>query len=249
VLRLPVSARLALWATVAYAGQLSLPAAVAHATGDADHVSGILGPLEVWRDLGERVVLVSLPRPGDATTVPRGNPDLVGAATDARECAFVPGIGAALVPSAAGFGPANDRGTSLTWTAYDCDPWPRHRVEELSVNETELRLREELAERTRELDAIDGTAYPSGGRQLADLHLRGETLGLPDGVPARAQRTIALAAQVCAITALGRSPVGHTVDSHSTQQRTVVLTALQAAAERALEAAVNVSVLSLAGSR
>ncbi len=249
VLKLPVSARLSLWATAAYAGRLDVAEAVARATGDADHVSGVVAPLEVWRDLGERVVLVALPRPGDATAVPRGNQDLVAAATEAGECVFVPGMGGALVPRAAGFGPDGDRGTSLSWVAYDSDPWPRHRVEELSVNEAELQLRQELAERTRELDAIDGTAFASGGRAVADLRSGGGRFGLPDGVPPRAQRTIALAAQVRVIAEVGRSPLGHTVDSHSTQERTLVLSRLQAAAERALEVAVNVSVLTLAGWR
>lgn len=244
-----MSVRLALWATAAYAGQLTVSEAIQRASPDLDHVTGDIARLDLWRDFGEQVLLVALPRPGDPTAVPRGNPDLLAAATEVGECLFVPGMGGAMVPTFEQYGPEGDQGTSVTWTAYDCDPWPRHRVEELSVNEAELRLRQEVAERTRELDAIDSKAFMAAGRDMVDQRLSQGRWGLPGGLPARAERTIALAAQVSVISEIGRTAVGHSVDSYSTRQRMAVLSALQAAADKALETAVNVSALSIAGWR
>ena len=106
---LPASVRLALWATRALGGELDLPTALRLATPDADHVQGALARLQLWRDLGERVVLVALPRPGDLTGLPRGVLEFSGAAAEARECVFVPGVGGALVPEVDEFGPEGDQ--------------------------------------------------------------------------------------------------------------------------------------------
>ena len=51
---LPVSVRLSLWATAAYAGRLSVEEAVTWAHPDLDHLAGDLGHLALWRGLGER---------------------------------------------------------------------------------------------------------------------------------------------------------------------------------------------------
>ncbi|MHB1473470.1 MAG: hypothetical protein ACYDDU_03645 [Dermatophilaceae bacterium] len=78
---LPVSVRLALWATAAYAGQLRLEDVIDRAHPDLDHVAGDFDHLSLWRDLGERAVLVALPRPGNLSGMPRGSPELIAAAT------------------------------------------------------------------------------------------------------------------------------------------------------------------------
>src|ERR1035437_4055841 len=111
---LPVCVRLALWATAAYAGQLTVGQAVDRTHPDVDHVSGDLDRLSLWRDLGERAVLVALPRPGNLSGMPRGSAELIAAATDAGECVYVPGIGAALVPTIENFGLPDDQGTRGT---------------------------------------------------------------------------------------------------------------------------------------
>ncbi|HEY5248361.1 MAG TPA: hypothetical protein VIJ15_07940, partial [Dermatophilaceae bacterium] len=96
---LPVCVRLALWATAAYAGRLTVEAAVRRAHPDIDEVSGDLDHLNLWLGLGERAVLVAQPRPGNLSGMPRGSAELLAAATDAGECVYVPGIGGALVPA------------------------------------------------------------------------------------------------------------------------------------------------------
>ena len=129
---LPVSVRLALWATAAYAGRLPMQDVAGRAHPDIDHVDGDLDHLSLWYDVGERVVLVALPRPGKLSGMPRGSAELIAAATDAGECVFVPGVGGALVPTMQTFGTAGDQGTRVTWTAYDADPVQTYVLEALS---------------------------------------------------------------------------------------------------------------------
>jgi len=136
---------------------------------DLDHITGDLGRLSLWRDLGERAVLVALPRPGNLAGMPRGSTELIAAATDAGECVYVPGIGGVLVPTIEHFGPAGDQGTRVTWSAYDCDPVPAHTLEALSLSEIERGFLQELMERTRAIEALDARPWAgSPFRSMAD---------------------------------------------------------------------------------
>ena len=180
---LPLCVRLSLWVTAAYAGQLTLEDAVHRAHPDLDPVTGDLDRLSLWRDLGERAVLVALPRPGNLSGTPRGSADFIAAATGAGECIYVPGIGGALVPRIEHFGPADDQGTRVTWTAYDCEPMPVHTLEALSLSEIEQGFRHELMERTRAIEDLDAgpiieqdVVRVSHRDQLADLIQRGRDL-------------------------------------------------------------------------
>jgi hypothetical protein len=243
--------RLALWATAAYAGRLPIGQVADRAHPDLDHVIGDIDHLALWKDLGERAVLVALPRPGDLTGMPRGSSELIAAATDAGECVYVPTVGAALVPTIEYFGPAGDQGTQVTWSAYDCDPVPTHILEALSLNEIELGFRQELLECTRAIEVLD--AQPWAGnpfRSMADERSVGQW-GLPDGLPRRATNIITMAAQVGTAIELGL-----TVEAQSqvltgvvAEQRRMLLTALDGAAEHALAGAATVAALSLAGLR
>src|SRR5674476_125167 len=191
---LPVSVRLALWATAAYAGRLPLAEVVGRAHPDLDHVAGDLDRLSIWHDLGEQAVLVALPRPGNLSGMPRGSAELIAAATDAGECVYVPGIGAAMVPTIEHFGPAGDQGTRVTWSAYDCDPVPVHTLEALSLSEIEQGFRQELTEHTRAIENLDAKPWAgSPFRSLAD-ELSVSQWGLPDGLPPRAIKIITMAA-------------------------------------------------------
>ncbi|HET8600262.1 MAG TPA: hypothetical protein VFL99_08050 [Segeticoccus sp.] len=245
---LPVSVRLALWCTAAYAGQLPLPQALARAHPDVDHVGGDLSRLELWRDLGESVVLVSLPRPGDVTGMPSGSLDLVGAATAAGECAFVPGIGGALVPAVEAFGPEGDQGTQVVWTAYDCDPVPTHRVEALSLGEIEMRLREDLLSHTSDLEDLDVRPWAgSDMRRIADERLAHRAWGVPESVPRRALRVLSLAGTVSETADLGLEAGPTGLNSVANTAHRAVLTQLRHVAERALADATNVAALTIAG--
>lgn len=248
---LPVCVRLALWATAAYTGQLRVEDVVQRAHPDLDHVGGDLDRLSLWRDLGERAVLVALPRPGNLCGMPRGSPELIAAATDAGECVYVPGVGGALVPTIEGFGPDGDQGTRVTWSAYEADPVPAHTLEALSLGEIELGFRQKLMEHTRAIEALD--AAPWGGsafRSMADERAAGRW-GLPDGLPARATRIITMAALVGVATELGLSVQAQSqvLTAKGVEQRRQVLSDLYASAEEAMAAAATVAALSMAGLR
>jgi hypothetical protein len=248
---LPVCVRLALWATAAYAGQLTVDKALDKAHPDLDDVTGDLDRLTLWRELGERAVLVALPRPGNLSGMPRGSAGLVAAATDAGECVYVPGIGAALVPAIEHFGPAQDQGTRVTWSAYDCDPVPVHTLEALSLSEIEKGFRQELTERTVAIEALDARPWAgSPFRSLAEELSIGQW-GLPAGLPSRATHIITMAAMIGVATELGLSDRAQSqvLTSAVAEQRRIQLNGLEASADTAMAAAATVAALSLAGLR
>lgn len=246
---LPVSVRLSLWATAAYAGRLPVEEVMARAHPDIDHVAGDLGHLCLWRDLGERAVLVALPRPGNLSGMPRGSAALIAAATDAGECVYVPGVGGALVPTIECFGPAGDQGTQVTWTAYDADPVPTHVLEVLSLGEIELRFRQDLAACTGAIEALDATPWAgSPFRSMADERSISRW-GLPDGLPQRATNVITMAARVGVATELGLSvqAQSQSLTSAVAEQRRILLSDLDAIADTAMAAAATLAALSMAG--
>jgi hypothetical protein len=248
---LPVCLRLSLWATAAYAGQLSVDEAVARAHPDLDHVSGDVDRLSLWRDLGERAVLVALPRPGNLSGMPRGSAELIAAATAAGECVYVPSIGAALVPTIEYFGPAGDQGMGVAWSAYDCDPVPVHALEALSLSEIDQRFRQELVDQTRALEDLDAKPWAGNPfRSMADELSLGQW-GLPAGMPQRAIKIITLAASVAIATELGLSDEAQSqvLTGPVEQRRHTVLTHLDASADTAMAAAATVAALSIAGLR
>lgn len=248
---LPVCVRLSLWATAAYAGQLPVEEAMGRAQPDLDHVSGGLDRLSLWRDLGERAVLVALPRPGNLAGMPRGCAELVAAATEAGECVYVPGIGGALVPTIEAFGPAGDEGTQVTWSAYNCDPVPTHTLEALSLSEIERSFRQELMEHTDAIEALDSMPWEgSPFRAMADER-RTSRWGLPDGLPARASRIITMAATVGVAAEIGLSVPAQSQVLTGTvaEQRHRLLTHLDAIADRTMAGAATVAALSIAGLR
>jgi len=248
---LPVSVRLSLWATAAYAGQVSVQEAVDRAHPDLDHVTGDLDRLSLWHDLGERAVLVALPRPGNFSGMPGGSAELIAAATDAGECVFVPGIGAALVPSIEHFGRPGDQGTRVTWSAYNCDPVPVHTLAALSLSEIDQGLRHELMKHTSAIEALDAKPWSgSPFRSMAD-ELSVSQWGLPDGLPLRATRIITMAALVSVATELGLSDQAQSQVLTGTvaEQRRMLLTHLDVSADRAMAAAATVAALSMAGLR
>jgi hypothetical protein len=248
---LPVCVRLALWATAAYAGRLPVEAATARAQPDLDEVTGDLSRLSLWRDLGERAVLVALPRPGNLSGMPRGSAELIAAATEAGECVYVPGIGAALVPAMELFGPPGDEGTRVTWSAYDCDPVPVHTLEALSLSDIDREFRHELMELTLAIEALDASPWAGSPFRSAADELTIGQWGLPDGMPPRATKVITMAALVGVAAELGLSDPAQSqvLTGAVAEQRRILLSRLDAVADTTMSAAATVAALSLAGLR
>ncbi|MGN6415629.1 hypothetical protein [Flexivirga sp.] len=246
---LPAAVRLSLWVTAAWAGHLDLEEAVRRALPDADHVTGDLQHLATWQDFGERVLACALPRAGDISGMPRGNPELTAAATESGECVYVPALGGALVPSVEIFGPEGDEGMAVRLTAYDCAPTPAHRLEELHESQIERELRGRLAEATSDLESLDIRPFAGSSlRAQADEVATLRRWGLPSGLPGRAIRILQTAGIVGAAIdfALGHS---HAIDLSADVGRQRALLDLQAATDRAMAQATTAAALHLAGMR
>lgn len=246
---LPAAVRLSLWVTAAWAGHLDLDKALRRALPDADDVAGDVGHLATWQEFGERVLACALPRAGDLSGMPRGNPELNAAATESGECVYVPAIGGALVPSVEIFGPAGDEGMTVRLTAYDCAPTPAHRLEELHESQIERELRTTLATATGVLEALDVQPFlGSSLRAQADEASTLRSWGLPPGIPGRALRILQTAGTVGAAVdfALSNSPA---VDLASDIDRQRMLRALQSATDKAMAHATTAAALHLAGMR
>lgn len=246
---LPASVRVAVWASAAFAGELPVADVGARALPDLDHVEGLTPLLRTWADLGERAVLVALPRSGDVVRMPRCGAELVAAAVEAEEVVFVPGIGGAAVPSIGAYGPPQDLGWQAVWTPYDAEPMPVHRVHALDLSDVEIRLRQVLAALTEELAAVPGA--PLGGSLLEGVarDRLDHQWGMPSGLPRRSQRVIELAGSALALADVGRDTRMQTVDAASTGQRERIMARLADTASAALADAANVAALHLAGWR
>ena len=250
---LPVSVRLALWATAAYQGRLDFARVMTLAAPDVPCHGGRLDCLRIWHSLGERAVLVALPRPGDTTSLPRGPAEFIDAATDAGECVYVAGIGAALVPRWGYAGGPRERSQMLTWELHDCEPVPTHRLEALSLREIDTTLRLELNSAIADLEAIHAHPWAGRGlRELADARMgadTGGTLGLPDGLPPRSLRLIALASTLATVADLGLEQLPDAHNLAVTTARAQRLRRLQVAADASLAAVTCVAAMTMAGWR
>lgn len=250
---LPASVRLSLWTTHAWAAGTPVEDAIARALPDIDHVAGDLDRLALWRDLGEQALLVALPAPGDLVGLPGASVAAQGAAAVGGECVFVPGLGGMLVPtiSTYGAGPQGglDLGTRVDWTAYDAQPVPRHRVEALEPSQLERHLRDEIRTATEAIDAVGGQPFgATAARELADAALGGRW-GLPNGLPGRAARVIALAGTISSVVDVALAAGDGALTAAEAAARHRLLLRLQRASDRALADASNAACAVLAGWR
>lgn len=241
--------RVALWTSAAYAGQVALDDVPHRALPDIDHCTGLAERIGLWRDLGEQVLLVALPRPGDLTSMPKGPVEFVAAATASEELVFVPGVGGALVPTVEEFGPEGDRGWQVRWSGYDTAPVPSHVVQGVALPDVELQLRREVGALTAELAA--GSFTPMSGHDLESVARRAvdQAWGVPAGLPPRAIRVIELAGTITSLAGLGLDRRLQSIDSSGTLQRERILQQLHDRAAHALVAATNVASMHLAGWR
>lgn len=246
---LPASVRLALWLTHAIRHGRSLESAIVDALPDLDHVEGALERVELWRDLGERVVCVDLPRPGvHGGLLPPGSAATI-AALEAGECLFVPSLGGVLVPRLEYYGPPSDRGLKLTLESHDGEPVPTHRLDALSLSDIDRRFREALLRDVAVLEALDVQPFMgSGARGRVDERLSSSQWALPPGLAPRALRIITTAGLVtAALDEAATVPGGLHVGAAS--GRDVTLARLLGEAELAMAEATTVAALELSGLR
>jgi len=252
VSELPASVRLALWVTASWHGEVSTKEALARAFPDVDHVAGDLARLDVWRDLGERVLFVALPRPGDLSRMPHGSAAAAAHAADVGECVFVAGIGGVLVPTLSEFGPEGDVGLRADWTAYEADPVARHRLEMLDLREIERHLVSRLHEHAARFESVGGHPWRTEARADADADLDAALWGIPKRTSGRALRVMGLAANVSLLAHRTSRLAGlgsDGLDAGTAATRRLLLRDLAADADAALADATNVAVMTIAGWR
>ncbi len=246
---LPASVRVALWATEAFSGRLPLEKVGSLSLPDIDDISGLTPMLQVWRDVGERVVMVALPRPGSFAGMPTGPASLSAAAQAAEEVVFVPGLGGALVPEITEYGPREDRGWRANWTAYPSDPLPAHVAQALDLADVQLRLRTTIAEVSEQLSMTPGSPLAGAATELMARRRLQQDWGMPSTAPRRATQVIELAGSVLAMADIGLDDQMQSIDSSNTQTRERLLRALHAEGVAALVTGTNVAVQHMAGWR
>ena len=246
---LPASVRLSVWLTHAFRFRRPLTDAVADALPDVDDVDPAVERLQLWRDMGERVVCVDLPQPGMFGSLLPPTSAAAAVASEVGECLFVPSLGGALVPRLEVYGPADDEGLRLTLEPHDSDPVPAHRLEMLALPDIDRRFRETMlreVELLEELGAMPLSA--SRHRAAADERAAAAQWALPPGLPSRAVRIITTAGLVLAALDQARAvPAGHDASSHSV--RDAALRRLSAQTQTTMAEATTVAALELGGYR
>ena len=243
---LPACVRLSLWVTDAWARDRPLDAALTAALPDVDAVGGDVDRLATWHDLGERALLVALPRPGDVSGMPSAPVESLGAATEAGECLVAPTFGGLLVPTLSSSGPAGsplDQVHRLDLTAYPSDPVARHRVEMLDVRLTRRLLTERVLETATTLERTGGAPFAGWGARRE----RDDAWGLPPGLGGDVLSAMTLAATLWDATLDGLDAAGDILTATTHDVRTRTLRELAAYANEALAEATNVGVAQLAG--
>lgn len=247
---LPASVRLSLWATrylsTPHTAESDARSALRRAVPDADEVSGGVRQLLLWRELGERALLVALPAPGDFSGLPHGAPDFVAAALEEGECVFAPGLGGALVPRVQTYGPPGDEGLSVKWEEFRCEPPHPHIVQAMDLRDARRQLRMTLVEAAEAAEALDVAPLNDAPRRLIDARLAGGGWGLPDDVDPDAAEVIRQAATLETVAATAIEHLHDAPTVRAGQDRGAMLLHVQRAARSALAAATCAAALSSA---
>ncbi len=241
-LGLPVAVRAALWCTHALAGRVDPVDLPEHAAAGLDAVSpaaadALSTSVSAWRDVGERVVLAALPRPGRPGQLPVGAAAL-GAATSPGSVGLLlaPTLGDAFVLHLEAFGHGGGDGSDGGWLLHAervaCDPVPAPLLERMDLR-TATRA---LAAATRQAaGTLEDLAAPPvwTGTRAGGLAVSTAS-DLPPGLSGEVVDLLERAAAVAAMTALGQDT--HAVHGHATAGRRAALLPAHYAALDALEA-------------
>lgn len=248
---LPVSVRVALWVSAAWRTGRATSSVWSSALADLDAVGGDVDVIDHWHSVGERALLVALPRSGDQSGLPACPPVSRLAAVDAGEALLAPGIGGLLVPTITRFGPEGqasspDHGWRVDWRAHPADPVPVHVVTAIDLGTVRRSLAEGVLAATEALQVSGGPAVAHRAQPQRGASSR---WALPDGIPAPVLELLLRAATIesaCA-EALASPADGLTADR--TRGREAALRTLRDRAEDCLESCTNLAVAVLAGWR
>ncbi|WP_148613165.1 hypothetical protein [Nocardioides rubriscoriae] len=226
---LPVSGRLAWWATAWLRGHVG-PDDLLDGVLDGDVTHVVLGPdpglvstLAALRAAGATGFGAAFPAEGDLVGL--GGPrELNAAALDAGEAVVAVGAEAALVPARVG--------PTIEWTLL-----PGRRRPLPDVGEADRELRGVLLESAERLAALDVARWrPEVADRLMNLRHRPAVVA-PPGIPARCVDLASRGLQALGIAELALEDDGGAITVHEAEQRRGALAPLARAGRRALVAA------------
>ncbi|HET9421036.1 MAG TPA: hypothetical protein VFO49_07860, partial [Nocardioides sp.] len=223
---LPVSARLAWWATAWLRGQVS-PDDLLDAVLDGD-VAHLVGGQPVLTALAE---LRAAGATGFGAAFPReGAPVGLGGPADFNAAAIENGEAIVAVGAERGWVPRRV-GPTVEWGAY---PAARRQVPD--VGEADRELRATLLAASNELADLDVAKWrPEVADELMDLRHR-RVPAAPPGVPARCAELAARGLQALGIAELALADDGGALTASMAEQRRAAIAPLDLAARRALVA-------------
>jgi len=231
---LPLSARLAWWATAWLHGHVVTDLVVDAVIGDdathamaglpaAEGTETLVAGLARLRALGARSAGAAFPAEGDPAGL--GGPGAFNAeALEAGEAVVVADAGLGLVPVRTG--------AAVTWTAT-----PAHPRQLVDVGEADRSLRAALPVAADALAALDVARWrPEVADELIDLRRRAP-LQAPPGVPARCVELAGRGLQALAIVELALADDGGALTAYEIDARRAALVPLERAGRHALVAA------------
>jgi hypothetical protein len=239
--------RLAAWGTAVLRGRSAPDDAVDAIVGDdephrvvglADDPVGWSVALGLLRRRGATSLVLVTPVPGDLVGLP-GPPDVNRDVLTAGAGVIADGApSTALVPDLRQFGPADDRGTTVTWRARTADG-PVGPGRRPSLSEADRALAESLNAALRRLADLDVARWrPEVATLQEDLDGPTQEV-LPPDFPDRGLRLLARAQRMSSVLALGRSDSGAAVTVDEAVRRKETLDDLARAVRHAQAAAWN----------
>ncbi|NYJ01317.1 hypothetical protein HNR19_002015 [Nocardioides thalensis] len=228
---LPVSGRLAWWATAWLRGLVGpddlldavLAGDVTHVVAGAEGPTGLVPALAAARAGGADAVGAAFPVSGDPVAL-RGPREFTGAAIDAGEAVVLLGAGAGWVPRAVG--------RAVEWDTYTVDRRPPP-----DLGEADRGLRAAVLATANDLARLDVARWrPEVADALHDLRA-GEPVSAPPGVPTRCLDLAGRALHLGWVVDLALDDEGAAVSASEMSARRDALLPLERAVRHALTAA------------
>ena len=209
-------------------------------------VEALTVSVPTWGEVGERLVVPLLPRPGRAGLLPVG-PEALGAGTAPSSVGVLvaPSLGEGFVLHLTPFGHILDGGWLLDAERVACRPVPHHALEQVGLRAAQRGLAAAVRSGTELLETLGAPPVWAGER--AGGHTAGSAAELPRRVPPEVLDLLERAAAVAAMTTEGRET--HAALGAATAGRHRALTELHHAALDALEAGSLSAARGLSGNR
>jgi hypothetical protein len=265
VVPVPRAALLVCWGNAWLRGQVPIDDVVAatrgsdepHQVHDAGAATAVLPPsadrldplaelLLGWRAAGLRGLRLALPAAGDPLGL-SGPPALTAQVIDVGEAVLTiglsarAGVEAALVPQVSRFGPPGDEGAMVVWQVLDASA---RRPDVPRLREADRAFADVVRQAAGTLERLDVADWrgDGGGRVATPTVVRTPTFPLPPDTDPRVADLVTRAAAVRQVVEVALADDGGALTAYGAAQRRASLEPLDAAARRAIVAAVGAAV-------